>query len=520
MVFALNEDKRIKVEVLSYQQGWFSSRAKLRITLFAKSAGNAQQLQVPELHLMLPISFLLQGHIKHGPLMYSPKLHSLVLGYAYLHGKFFVEKNIKETMKVDLLAAFNETWNGRFYTALLAFPIPGFQKISLAGVEGKFLFILNGEHLTNVKGSVQTGAVLIEGDANNSHVKAISIEPLKGRYDTVHEQKGLWSGSMSIFTPGMIITQPDQANFIIKRLAINSTFSFGESILYNANLAIFANSIISPSYTLPAFSKFHARVSAKNLSTKGINDYIQVMKTKTPEEIKNIDLVQIENLLSQTIQQTSTLNGLATADSSLGTFTAHSKTNWPANIPLPRTLDEVYKNSFTEIKLKMTKQLVVKLLSIYGDEIMATSEKQLEQIKLAREKAAKQYFQNQRTADDNAFKQKVEQLLQNKLISTSLSLQLLAFQKEQQSIETFSLNLTQLNVAPEIKKELESSYSIQDLQLKQMQLNDKINNMINDLMAISYLKKDNDDYLSEIIIENGIFKINGGPIVDDNANTP
>lgn len=513
VVDLINEDNRFKIDVIAYHEGILASHALLRVTILNKNLTKFKQLNVPELKLNVPITFILREHILHGPLIYTKKYHNLQVGYASLHSNVITENTQKELVKLVTLAGFNNQWSGHFYTNLLSFSIPGFEKVTIAGLEGEYEINMDENLIRRVISHLQTGAILFEGDQHNKQIKAVSIEPLKSRYIAVFQQKGLWSGSSSTYTPKMIITKPNNDEFVFEKFAINTTFSLGQLTFYSTNLAIYVDHLISPTHTLPAFSKLQIRVVAKNFNAGGIDKYITMMKSKSPEELKDIKLKTIESILAQTITQTSILQGFITSDTSLGRFSYHSKTFWPPNIPLPNTIEDAIKNSQTMIKIKMTKTLVVKLLSIYGDEIMASNDERLAQIKKKDASLAKEYFKNQQTENGNEFQRKVEDLVKEKLISIPLSLQLLAFEKAHLTLADFIMNLDQLNISGNIKQDLKLAYQNQLEHKEEIITSDKITHMISDLLAISYLKKDGNDYLTEISIEHGIFIINGSPVL-------
>lgn len=510
VISIINADKRLKLEVLSYHEGWFTSKATIRLTLLNKDQTPATQLNIPELKLVIPVSFILEENINHGPIIYSQKLETFAFGYAYLYNNLYIEEGKKYLFDVDVLAKFNNLWQGKYDTALLEFALPTFDKITIAGLEGRFSFQLDKNKLRHVQNNIQTGAIVAQGN-NQGAIKTLSIEPVKIMYNLVHELKGLWSGRASLLTSRIILIMQNQASFIINNVLINNTFSFNEFIVYSTHFAIHANYITSPNYSLPAFSQLQILISGSTIRTKGLDDYIHAMKSKSPAEIKNIDLKKIEDLLAQTVDPMSKLTINVSANTSLGFFSLHSQSGWRINVPLPQTLDAVYNNSFTNIKLKLSRGLVIHLLSIYGDEIMANTKEEIAKYAEKSKVMQKIYFKNQLTEEFTPFTVEVTHLLNQNLISTAIYLQLLDFQRQHLSRNLIFTNLNQLNLSPEIKAELMHTYPEQIAYGQSV--DNKIEKMIQDLLAISYLHKDSNDYLSELVIENGILKINGNPLI-------
>lgn len=519
MIEVINQDNRVKIEILEYHQGWISSDARVRITLAGKGITNLQQMNLPNFNFAIPTSFILEEKIQHGPIIYNSHESALQLGYAYVHNTLLTDHAQTNLIQIDILSGFNNKWKGQFVVGAASFSLPSLSKIEIADLKGKFTLFLDNESITRIKTTLETGTISITGDTQNTVLKQLIIQPIKAQYDAVHEMSGLWSGSSSIYTPGFTLTQADNANFIVEKFAITNTFSVGENTFYNTNLAIFMKTVTSPSYTIPSFSKLQIILSAKNFSTKALNDYINFMKSTSPEELKNIDLNKIESLLAHTITPRTTLEGNVSSDTSLGSFAYRSKTKWPANTPLPNTFNDIVTNSFTKARLKLSNLLVVKLLNIYGDQITATTDAQVKKYKEQAKVLEEKYFSNQRASNDNDFRQRVNQLLKQGKISLSQSLQIMALAKQNQPQAVFSSNIDQLNLPSEIKAQLKAIYTSELESAKSPAISDKTSQLISDLISIGYLKKDGDDYISKMTAEHGIWQIYGSPLLPQDANT-
>lgn len=514
VVEAVNQDNRIKIEILEYHQGWLSSKAKVRITFVNKELNQLQ------LNVAVPLSFILEDNIQHGPIIYDKHLQKIQFGYAQLHNELLTDHTRTGLIQVDILSEFNGNWSGQFKIDAASFSLPPFSKIVTEPLTGHFAFTLDNKNITRINTDLQTGSILLEGDESNTAIKKMAVEPIKAQYDAVHETNGLWSGSSSIYTPGVTIMQMDGANFIIEKFAITNTFSVGENTFYNTNLAIFMKSVVSPSYTIPAFSKLQIILSAKNFSTKALNEYITFIKSTTPEELKNIDIKKLETLLAHTITPTTTLEGSISSDTSLGSFTYRSKTKWPASTPLPDTFNDMITHSFTKIRLKLSNLLVVKLLNIYGDQITATTDKQVAEFKKKAKTLEKQYFENQRPSDVNDFRQKVAVLSKQGKMTTAQSMQVLELEKQNQTLAMFSTNINQLRLPTDIKNQLIASYQAElENHTNVVTSDDKIKQLISDLISVGYLNKDKDTdgYTSKLTIENGILKIYESPVLPEQA---
>lgn len=515
MIDVINQDDRIKINIVEYNQGWLTSHTKIRITIIDKNLRYLQQLNVPGLNPSL-MNFILEGNIQHGPIIYDRNKFNFQFGYAYLRNGLLIDHNKSEIIQIDALSGFNDNWRGQFYMSKFSFSLPTINKITVEELNGSFEITLDNNNIQHIATDMQTGPVSVVG---NPLIKELKIQPIKSSYDATRETNNLWSGRASIFSPGITVSMADNSNFIIEKFAVNNTFSFDESILYNTNLTLFIKKITSPSYTIPAFAKLQIILSANNLNAQGINEYINFMKSKTLEELKNIDLTKIENLLAHTIKPTSTLKGSVAADTSLGSFSSRFKAIWPENTPLPNSLNEIITHSYTKIKIKLSNLLVVKLLAIYGDQIITPSDVPMENVK--HEIPLNKYFQNQRPSNDNEFRSMVKDLLNQDKITIPLFLQILDLEKQNQSMTIFSLNIDQLDLPPNISQQLKSIYQLQIKNKPNIIINNKTNQQIRDLILIGYLQKteNEDEYVSKLVVEGGILKINGNPFLTTKPTT-
>lgn len=514
-VVVINQDKRLAIEVLAYHQGWFTSHAKIRITLLNRDVSQLQQLR-----LTSPSNFILEESIHHGPILYSSQKPYFELGFARLHTDFISNLKNADLLQVDAISGFNGDWHGNFFIPKMSISVPRINKFLIEKSKGNFAIILSKHNIEHVLLNLETGRIIIEGDAQNTLFKKINIQPIKGTYDALREDSGLWSGNSGLHTSEMKITRADNTDFNISQLGINSTFSVDKNIFYNTNLSILMQNISSPSGIIPSFSKLEITLLAQNFSVQGLNNYIHFVKSKTPEEIKNIDIKMIDNLLAHTITPTSILQGSISSDTSLGSFSSNSQTIWPNNTVPPHSTKDIINHSFTTINVAMSESLITKLLKIYSNDIMAIpADMQKAQFKKAVESKKYEYFKNYSSANESGFHQTIDQLLKEKKITFELSLQILSLEKQNQSLKAFSINIDQLNLPSDISDKLKLSYQQQKANAKVDILDARTKQLLKELISISYLKKDDKGYTSTVTIEKGTLIINGSPLLSQQSKT-
>jgi hypothetical protein len=507
----INEDERLKVNVLTYHGGWFSSHAKIQVTVI-----NEDLKQLPA--LSLPTTFIIEQYIQHGPVIFDKKKRIFTFGYALVQSNVFSEHGKTPVVQVDMLSNFKNHWIGNFHVVPFALSLPSIGKIRIGESNGDFNIQFGKTRIKQITVTSEMGTLLFNGDAQNTPIKELNIQSIKSSY-TILRTNNIWSGNSSLYTPEMALERTDGATFISKKINVNNTFSFDKNRLYNSNIGISVRSVISPSRTLPAFSKLDMTFSFNDFNTKELNDYIDFLQNQTGEEIKKIDLRKIENLLAHTITQTSIVRGSISADTSLGAFTCRTKTLWPEEAPLPDTINDVVTKSYTKIKLTFSDTLLLKLLTIYGDQITAATHAEAQKLKPETTLLEQVYFQKQSTQTDNEFRQTVEDLRKAGKISVPVAMQIFDLQKQKQSLEAFSANIDQLTLSTNIKNQLKSTYQLQIEDIQPVVPTDKLKELLGNLISVGYLSLDKEtgEYISRIVIEEGKLQIYGSPVISETS---
>ncbi len=513
LVETINQDHRVKIEILEYYRGWFSSQAKIKVTLSSKDVNYLSQTTMLEFHPTASISFILEEKIKHGPVIYDNQ--DLQFGYANIQSKLIIDHTKVEFMRIDILSAFNNVWRGRFSTSPWHFSLPYINALSVESFNGEFNLRLGKKGIKHIKTNTQLGPITIEFNDESPFIKRIVIQKIKSEYDAVHKRNYTWSGQSSTYTPGMIITTVTGNEFVIDKLVSNNTFSAAGNTLYSINVTLSIQNLTSPTYTIPAFSSLQIILSATNFNTKSLTDYLNTIQSKSPTELTNIDLKEIETVLTSMVTPISLIKGTVTSDTSLGSFTSRFKTILPDGTPLPKTVGEISTDSETTIVIKMSNLLVMKLLSIYGEQITATN-KELDTVRQQTIAQEKENFKNQNTSSQTPLKQALDGLVNLNRITSDLALHILSMAKQKQTLITFSSNLDQLNLPFNIKNQLKLIYQIQLETTKTITLDKNDKQLMDDLLSIGYLRKepDKDEYSSKIIFKEGKIFISGSPLIN------
>lgn len=493
----VNIDPRVKIEIVDYRQGIFQSNVIFKFTF-------ASNLTKP-INDEKAYSFFLAGKVYHGPLFYNENLNRLQWGYALVFSRLFLLQEQDKYININVLAGFDGKWKGRIIIPQWQVDVNNVLQLLISGLDAKFIAQIDEGGLRRLK----YNATVKQLEAYNKSLPAsVIMRSIKAKYDASQEQ-GLWSGTSVIYMPKFYYQDEKQNIINAERFAITSTFSMNLSIIYIINLAISINKITSPSFSIPAFSNLKIISTAENFNALGWHEFINFFRSKNAATNPQLVLQTAEALLMQIIAANSTIKSYITSDTSLGSFVARTDTNWPQNQPLPKTLEQALNNAYTVITLNLSDELLIKILNVYGEQLTAPSGAIINQEKS--KELADTYLKDQQPSLDNNYRQLVQDLLKQNKISIPISLQLNNFFDQHQTLNAFMININQLELPNDIKARLITAYQAESNQMTLI-VNAKAQQLIKDLITINYIKKEDKGYLTEIIVEKGVFKINGSPI--------
>lgn len=391
LIAAINQDQRVNIEVLEYHQGWLTSTAKVKITLHHNDFPSEQPGDAAT-GLNGALTFVLDEHIIHGPIIYDKVLHQTKFGYAMIESELHLAQPLEAALlgkgkddgilQFSLLANFDGDWHGQLQFPIMTFYIQNIGRLIWYGLNGDFKIIVKINQVKHVVVAMQIGSIIMLGDAQNSIVNQLNINPLTYDYDTAHESSGLWSGNTTIYTPGIYLKRPDGSMLTLKEVNINSSFGMTSKTFYNTNVALNIEHLDMPGAVIAQLSQVHVMLSANDFSSQYVNEYLQFFKSMTKEEIMNLNASTLQKLLIHTVIPSSYFYVDASANTSLGVFSAHAKISWKPKAPLPNSFADVIANSETTIDVTASTPMVEKIIEISGSMMKDYASKKAEQTKV------------------------------------------------------------------------------------------------------------------------------------------
>jgi len=506
LIDIINQDQRVKIDILDYQGGWLESTAKIRITLTGNEFGN-----LPQIKFAHPVTFDLDETMFHGPIIYDTNHKILEVGYA----KILTTMHLSEAtetellgklqslgiMQIDVVSELDGDWRGHITIPVLALNIQDIGALSWAGLNGHFKLILSDDHIKRINVDMKIGTFTMKGD-ENSAIRNAAIEPSEYEYKSTHENVGLWSGNSNLHSNGLYFVTQDGSYFSATNFNFNTKFGVSGGILYNTNVSLNIGNIKATNNIIPMISDLHILVSADNFSAEDALSYVNYLNSTMPQAIKAVNKSTIESLLVHTIRTTSELYSEISMKTTLGPIIINSKSAWKENAPAPATFDDVTMNSTTVMNVNASAILVAELLQFINKKMHKPD----------------QSSANANDPKNDAFNQQLALYLKQANISVNEFVAVVNLEKEKLSVTDFNEKLAQLNLPTNINSQLINLYGTYLSALpseggtlkKPPQTPQQV---IHDLLRIGYIQKDKDgNYFTTLTIDGGLIKINDSVI--------
>lgn len=359
----INQENRVKIEVLDYQQGWLNSSAKLRVTLIEN--GVTAPYRVATQKKSQPVTFIVEQDISHGPLIYDPLSQRFGVGYANIHSLVHAPQELAAAMiETSTLAQFNGDWLGEIRMPKMVANSP-LMNMEWDGLNGDYKLVVIQDDLRNLKINLHVGTITVNFGAQNNYVKQLWIEPISYTNDTARTRNGLWSGNANLATQAIRIKKFDGSLISVEGLTLSTSYGISGATFYNTAMIFNLYNLKLMHPLIPNTKLLHLKISASNFNAEGLNEYIQFFKSSTTEAINNMSMETIETLLAHTVMKNSSITGEGKADTDIGMIELRSLTEWDSTAEQPDTLAEILNTANTRIYVKASPQITKKIILEY-----------------------------------------------------------------------------------------------------------------------------------------------------------
>ena len=541
---------QLKIDVINYQRGWFHSTATIRITPVIASPRLADRVPTlsPEQFAAIATMTLNQT-ISHGPVVMDNINNHPVIAMAAIENTLHspdLEKLINNGVKPNGLLTMHSVFNfggeceNRIILPGFQYTAPGMGNVNWQGLTLDVWFHISHHNLIDqVKTKMKVGALSAKSEIEGWRM-VFNLQPVTGRSDTVRQAIGLWTGNSELNIPQAALTDTDKTIFDLNNLTFKSGANLSGQNIYNFVSTLTLNKLIVPSLPIPTISAFNFKINFNNLNAKAIvnmaNTVSTISKSNLTEDEREKQYLQAN---VQVITPATNIQVITASDTALGKFNINARVFWPASVPAPQTLEEVYTHTNAKIDIRMSIPLAKELVTISANNIAERSARQVA-VSAPNSPPASAEVMPADQAAKNAFSQSVASFLRAGDISLPVSLQILGWWDQQLPPEVFAANIKTLGIKGSVQDEIIRIYT----QLKQApasavqaaqpptanepnpQMKDQMQQLlagnimatIDQWLAQGYLSQDGNDYLISITREDGVIKVNGKDLPPDITN--
>lgn len=504
------ENKSFKIEIEKYDLGWLSSDVKLNIIPRQKNK-------------VLSNNFTIDGHISHGPLAYDDLAKTYVFAFAAISGKFHLPSEFQKLfasqgnnqlwMISQTKVNFNNVWE-----QTVSFPaqvIPNIGTIEITNSNSIYQFMMKNNIVTQWNVNGESGAIHLRADANNILIPDASVRPFTFNQISIRQPNGLWNSDSKLSTPNIALKWKQGDSISINNLSMNSVSGVDLNNLYNYNYALSTGKIEVQNKWISAFSPLTAKLNftLNNLSPAGLSDYYDFIGKSGVTGSTEQERLMLNKLnkWSNIFTVTSTMNINMIINTSLGASSAQLKYSLKPGMDVPHTVDEAKKSMLVEVNTRIAAPLLNKIIEMKFAEKNAAVKKQIDDL---------QVKQQSNKIDQTSIETTAVDLLRQGKISLQLSMSVIDMAHKNISMNEFTQDVN-AGTSPETAALLIQAYknTLPDEATTQLiasqnalptpqQSVDETQKVIDQWIQQGYLMRDNNDYISTIIYDGGILKMN------------
>jgi uncharacterized protein YdgA (DUF945 family) len=506
-VAIINADSPVKIKVLEYRLGWFSSDAKVQIeSIKPGQLGSMQPMQAQALESALKY-MVFNEHIVHGPLVHNPATNRWTPALALIDNSIHIDTvermlgnpNPKGVLSAQTLVGFGGDYVSYVQSMSIVSDIPNVGKISWSGLKGTVTTGFSSNHVSLVKSDLIFGALQLDSPDKFS-LKTVDYS-LKS--EMTRQGNGLWNGQQVFGAPLFSISTADNENFQVEGVNLTHDFGMSPSKFYDVKV----------NYSIQNLSLPNISISPINLKLAFMSLDPNIMKQmmSSPQLTEDQQMALVPRLITAN----SVVNGNLGFQTTAGRFAGDLDVRWPANM-LPTSPEKLYSNANVKMNARISIAMFNQFMDLMDQEY---KKKQGPDVAPASSMAA------DTTATDSANSQsdtaQLDALVEQGKIKRDVADQLAQLQDAQLSPEIYSATLDNLVVRKEIPADVAASLKATYMKPKVVAVNKPkpaqtaplpsvaIKQQLQNQIKQGYVIQENDDYVIAVTVDQGVTKVNG-----------
>lgn len=420
----LRADQTDKVQIQSYDVGWFTSDAKIHLTLKPNSS------DISDDGITVPSGVTLVQHITHGPYLRNPVTGKWTFAKAAIETQVHLDPRTEGrmlgahadlgVMQINTIVSMLNNYFNQLQSPVITTIMPNNAKLTWQGLTGTISTNISGVDVTHITTDLKIGALTVQGSANSLTIAQSSVQN-----DIACDADRICTGTQSVFFPE--ITSTNQKGDNVKLTSLTLNFGGDEkNNNYSNNYEMTVKNIVSADNSAgPANFKFAVNnlnaAEIVNLSTKIRTDQKDVM------DIRSRQLMlagELNSGLAKLFTPDTTVTGDFKLVTPSGNLVATAKMFWPANNPLPLDTQDLAARINIHADIRAAAALVDQFVKMIDDKqnppVTATAP--VQPAKIDFEAALPSITQ---------FKNQLDVMVKNTQISSDVSTKIAAMQAQQ-----------------------------------------------------------------------------------------
>jgi hypothetical protein len=500
--FALQADKRVKIKIVEYHQGWLTSQAKISVTTSIDNIGlpPAPNQQAASAYFIPTI--ILDQTITHGPLVRNPVTDQYSLGLAS------IESNVRLPATIEALFLGNQagtsngvvtlralmTFGGDYLTQVripvFNISIPGVGQFVWQGLNGSINYYTKGNEIAKIKTDIVVGAIESRSEMGSLVSKEATIKS-----DMGSDVSGLWDGFSALSIPEFTVVTPNGV-FSIKNVNLTNTFNIVAKGFYSAKLQLAIGQLSMPMFSIDQSSM---NLSSENINADALAKILTELSNYHSGEMTQQQVIHYINLVPSLITPTSLGQNNVLINTSNGKLTMSGQVSWSAAV---KTIDDMVKNLHAKEDIRISVALVNQIIdmTMQGEAVVE---------------------QNLNAPTEQNLLKQITFLGDSNRLDLSVGIQLKDLVQAHVDAVVFAKSVDQFvklkQLDPSVAEQLKSQYVLVKNNAGQapapiqpkLSPADAAKQQIAELIKKGYIQQDKDDYITTLTLEQGKLKANG-----------
>lgn len=525
-----NNSGTFKITVLDYSAGWMSSRVILQLTPVKNNITGMTFINIEENISHGPLVF---GQGKTLPTIAAASILSTVRLPDQINALLFGKGRPEGLASIHSLAYFDGNCVNHIQMLPVNTSILGMANLDWQGLNGVITFKVNTKtnqiSQLNSDLTIENLSLKLNDALGMGQNTEFVLQSLVLKTDTALPSIDISSGGSQLTISGASWKNSTGLQFGLNNLVVQGSSQMNADNMVNFSNTLSIQKIEVPHYVIPVISAINYNLLVNNINAKELNAFIKLMQPGSNND------KQLEMQIPRIITATTNVKFDTGFNTPLGIFVFKGLAFWPAKVALPTTADEMRVNANAKADVRISIPLAKVLTEQAINQWSNTMEGKITSGQPTMTPAETKTMSLADKSKD-VLKEQLASLLQSGSISLNAAIEVMSLYDQHPSLAAFKAELQKVELTPVIQAQLNQLYAQlyaantqpalppaptpDNQQVAQQAAASSLKNQIDEWIKQGYVTQDNNDYVTTIIYENEVLKINGKELPPDITGTP